>query len=438
MHRVLLAGRGELTMRLIRSFRERGVESVSVFSEPEMDQPWVEEADYSVYLNGAEVGTTYLDAQRLISAAHDAGAEAIHPGYCFFAERADFVAAANAANLRVIGMSREDLELVADRFAIRGAAEQLGIPTLPAAAVPPGEDGLEQAIPLGLPLYVKAVAGGVVLRVDDYDELPGAVRHARRQSAWLTGDDSVYLSAGMPQLRQLATTVVRESGGEAYALGHSDKSVQLRFRSWVEELGTEVAPGDQGQAMRRAAVRLVEALDLSGIVRVRWAADHHGGWWLLGVSGRLTTGYSLTECVFDVDLIDAQLRMAEGEPLGWEGADTLPTRHGIQLRLLHVDPADGISRPEGTLTRLELPRAHSQVGVAVGQRCTAETEPLIATLVVTAPTRKAAVVKARAALEAVRLEGIVSNVEVLKRVVEDKRFWNGTYDVHLVDDHLQG
>jgi acetyl/propionyl-CoA carboxylase alpha subunit len=437
MNRVLLAGRGELTMRLVRYFRERGIETVTVFSEPEVEQPWVDEADYSVYLNGSTVEDTYLNAQRIIGAAHDAGCTVIHPGYCFFAERADFVAEANAANLRVISLDRASLERVNDRWTVRAVAEALGIPVIPAMPVPEGEDGLEEATEFGLPIYVKAVAGGVVLRVDDYDALPQAVAEVRRRAQWLTGQDDVYLSAGLPEVRQLATTVVRESGDRAYALGQHDKSVQVRFRSWIEELGPEVVEPELAARMSAAAVSLIEALEVGGIVRVRFAVSRQGGFWLLGVSGRLTTGYSLTERVFDVDLIDTQVRLSEGEPLGWEGAETVPPRHGIQLRLLHVDPSDGISRPDGVLERLELPAGvFAEIGVAEGQACTAETEPLIASLVITGPTRHATLVKARAALEHVVIEGVVNNLEVLRQVVADADFWRGTYDVHMVDRYL--
>lgn len=439
MNRVLLAGRGELTMRLIRAFRERGVETCTVFSEPEVEAPWVEEADYAVYLNGATVAETYLHAQRIISAAHDSGASVIHPGYCFFAERPDFVAAANAANLRVIAPDRAALERIGDRFLIRKTAQQLGIPLVPASPpLPDGEDGLDVASVLGLPLYVKAVAGGVILRIDDYAQLPAAVREARRRAALVTGSSQVYLAARVPDVRQIGTTVVREGGDRAYVLGHHDKSVQVRFRSWIEELGPEIVPPELAQRMSRDARRLVEALQIDGVCRVRWAVNHDGGFWLLGVSGRLTTGYALTEAVHGIDLIDTQLRLAAGEPLGWEGAETTPTRWGVQLRVLHVDPADGFSRPEGELERLELPEGIlASVGVAEGQHCTAETEPLLASLTVTGPTRQAALVKARAALEGVVVEGIATNLPVIKSVIEDPAFWSGRYDVHVVDRHLR-
>jgi len=434
--RVLLAGRGELVMRLIRYYRERGIETCSVFSEPEQDAPWVEAADYAVYLNGATVQDTYLHAQRIISAAHDAGCDTVHPGYCFFAERPDFVAQANNANLRVIGSDRETLEKIGNRLKIWEEADKLGIPVIPAVRVPEGEDGLEQAAILGsLPIYVKALAGGAVLRVDRYQDVPSSVREVRRRAAFLTGRDDVILSAGVPEVRQIVTTVVREPGFRAYPLGHHDKSVQVRFRSWMEELGPDLVPEEQGRRMSLAAARLVEALGLDGVLRVRWAINEKGGWWLLGVSARLTTGYNLTERVFDVDLVDAQARLSEGQPLGWEGATSVPERHGVQLRILHVDPADGVTRPEGVLERLIVPEG-AEVGVAEGQLCTPETEPLLASIVVTGPTRHAALVKAKAILDDIVVEGVDHNVEVLKRVVADPEFWRGRFDVHLVDRHL--
>lgn len=437
MERVLLAGRGELTRRLIRALRKRGIESVSVFSEVEAEQPWVEEADYASFLNGAGVDDTYLDARKIVSAAHDASATAIHPGYCFFAERPDFVHAANSANLRVIGLGREGLERIANRFVVRAVAGRLGISTIPEVFVPPGEDGLVQAMNLELPIYVKAVAGGVVLRVDSYEDVPAVVESARARARWLTGSDDVLLSVGLSHVRQFGTTVVRERDGVAYALGHSDKSVQVRFRSWMEECGAEVVDDEVAVRMSEGAKRLVEALELDGVVRVRWALDPNGGHWLLGISGRLTTGYSLTEQVFGVDLIDTQIRLALGEPLGWYGADTNPNRHGIQLRILHVDPSNGIARPPGRLEKLHIPEGvTAEVGVSEGQMCTEETEPLLASIVVTAPTRQAALVKAAAVLKDVRVEGVVNNVEVLRRLCTDPSFWKGEYDVNVVDKHL--
>ncbi|TVQ90981.1 MAG: hypothetical protein EA397_10825 [Deltaproteobacteria bacterium] len=438
MNRILLAGRGELTRRLIKAFRSRGIETCAVFSEPEVEAPWVDEADYAVYLNGATLDETYLHSQRLISAAHDSGASVLHPGYCFLAERADFIAEANAANLRVIAPDRAALERIGDRFLVRKAAEQLGIPVIPASApLPDGDDGMDVAGQIGLPLYVKAVAGGVVLRVDTYEALPAAVRQARARAALVTGSPAVYLSARVGEVRQIGTTVVREGGDRAYVLGHHDKSVQVGFRTWIEELGPEIVPTELAERMGQEARRLIEGLQIDGIVRVRWAVNHAGGHWLLGVSGRLTTGYSLTEEVFGIDLIDTQIRLSLGEPLGWEGAETEPPMHGIQLRLLHVDPADGHSRPAGVLEVLELPRGvRASVGVGIGQACTDQTEPLLATLIFTGPTRQATLVKARAALEQVRIEGVVHNLSVLKAVLGDPDFWEGHYNVDVVDPYL--
>jgi acetyl/propionyl-CoA carboxylase alpha subunit len=436
--RVLLASRGEFVIRLVEAYRRRGWETCSVFSAPESEAPWVEAADYAVYLNGATVEETYLHAERVISAAHDAGATVIHPGLFFFAERPDFLARANAANLHVVALERSSLERINDPLALSHVAQQLGVPVIPSSDIlPQSSDGLDWAMSQSLPLYVKAAGGGVVRRVDRYEDLSAATAWVRHRASVLTGSPAIYLSARVPDVRQIGTTVVRAAGDRAIALGHHDKSAQVKFRSWVEELGPGLVPTALDERMTRDAQRLVEALDLVGVVRVRWAVNPEGGHWLLGVSGRLTSGYALTEAVHDIDLVDVQLRLADGEPLGWEEADPVLRRSGIQVRLLHVDPLDGSSRPSGVLERLDLPdTATVSVGVAEGQSCSRHTEPLLATLTFVGDTRSEALDKAREGLARVRVEGVVCNLEPTRRLLDSPAFARGPYDVFVLDPHL--
>lgn len=437
--RVLIATRGELARRLIRHYRGLGLETVAVFSEPDVDQPWVDEADYAVFLNGSTVRDTYMDASRVLSAALDAGADLLHPGYCFLAERVDFHHLAAQSNIRVVGADPQPIERVNDRFTVRELARQLDIPVVPASdPLPESSDGLDEATRLGSSrLYVKAVRGGVVQPVTSYDDLPNTLAMARDLAEYVTGSRAVYLEAGLGAIRQLGTTVVADRHGAVFPLGHADKSLQLGFRSWVEEIGPELVPLDAHQAMGLAAIRLTRALDWVGLGRVRWAWTPSGGWFLLGFSGRLTTGYTLTESVFDVDLVDAQHRVTLGEPLGWEEGDPLAPMHGVQLRILHVDPGDGVSRPEGTLVSLELPEGvRADVGSAPGQTFTEDTEPLVASLVVTGPTRQATLVKARAALEATVVEGLSTNLPVLAAALSDEDVWANRHDVHVLDRYV--
>ena len=427
--RVLIANRGEVARRLIRYFRQQGVETVAVFSEPEVEQVWVDEADYAVYLNGRTVSDTYLDGDRLVAAAQDAACDVIHPGYCFLAERPDFHRLAASANLGVVGPGHKVLETLVDRTAVRQVARELEIPMIPASgALGVDEDGVESSTQVGFPLMVKAVSGGALQTVTRFEDLGPALSMVRQASLLVTGDPRVFFERRVDSMRHCAMTVVADAQGEVVCLGPSDSSLEVNFRSWVEELGTEVPGGELGADLAAASVALTRRLGFVGVGRVRWAITPNGGWYLLGLSGRLTTGFDLVEAVYGVDLVHTQMRLFAGEALGWEEAEVRPRVHGLQLRLFHVGP-HGRGRPDGTLTRLEVPEGvQASVGVEEGQVCTAQTEPLIVKLTVTAPTRQAAIVKARHALSDLVIEGVSTNREVLLRLLAEEQFWNGAYD----------
>lgn len=440
MERILIAGRGEFARRLIRHYRARGVETVSVFSEPDCDQPWVEEADYAVYLNGVSVSETYMDVHRILAAAVDSGSDSIHPGYCFLAERIDFIASAVNANVRVIATDPAIMQRGLDRFFLREIAGHLEIPLIPASSpLEEEDDGIETAAQMGLPLYVKAVAGGVLQRVDDFGDLAAAVNATRTASGMITGMPDVYLERGLDNVRQIGTTIVSDRHGDCFHLGHADKSLQLRFRSWCEEMGPSLLTEEMHYEMGAAAVALAQAIEFVGVGRVRWALTPHGGWYLLGLSSRLTTGYSLVEQVHNIDLVATQQRVLDGEELGWDGGETLPSTSAIQLRLLHIDPTQGNARPPGVLERLDIPKdVVVSTGTVVGQQCTQHTEPLLASIVVKGDTRIEALQRAIDALESTHIEGVHTNKAALLAALKDPEYAKQTHNVHLLNRHLGG
>jgi propionyl-CoA carboxylase alpha chain len=427
--RVLIANRGEIAKRLIAFFRAKGIETCVVFSEPDADQPYLDDADYAVYLNGKTVDETYMDPRRVLSAAMDAAADAIHPGYCFLAEHLDFYALCASANVAVIGTDPRVLAKVVDRVVLREAARHCQIPLIPATdPLPPEDDGVALAAQLGLPLFVKAVAGGALHRVERLADVPEAVARVRALALRATGNGKVYLERAVGHVRQIGTIVAADRHGGCYHLGEVDGSVQAGFRTWVEEMGPGLLPGDLHQKLGQAAVALAVAVGWVGVGAVRWALTPDGGWYLLGFSARLTTGYSLVEAVQGVDLVDAQLSTLLGEPLGWQQVDAHPKKHGLQLRVLHVDPSD-LSRPEGVLETFTLPEGVScEAGAVEGQLCTPDTDPLLVKITVTAPTRHAALVRARAALEELVIEGVANNREVLLQLLAEPAFWQGPVD----------
>lgn len=447
LKRVLIANRGEVARKLIRHYRDQGVESVVVFSEPDAEQGYLDDADYAVYLNGSTVAETYLDAPKVVAAAMDAGCDAIHPGYCFLAEHLDLYDLAHRSNIAVIGADPKALGLVVDRVKLRGIAKRLNLPVIPSSEpIGVDQDGMEAAARIGAPLFVKALQGNAMARVDALEHLSEAMASVRRRARLVSGDETVYLERAVHAVRQVGTVVVADRQGTCVHLGLTDGSLELdaspggpgaapgqpgTYTSWIEEAGEGLHPDLQAR-LGEAAVNLCKAVKWVGVAKVRWALTANHGWFLLGFSGRLTTGYDLVEQVHDVDLLQAQFLAVAGKPLLWEQGDARPRRHGIQLRVFHMDPRTR-TRPEGVLERVELPDGVlAEQGVDMGTHCTADTEPLLVKLTVTAPTRHAAVVKAKAAVEELIVEGVPTNLAALREIVGSRSFWDGDYDLRTL------
>jgi acetyl-CoA carboxylase biotin carboxylase subunit len=431
--RILVANRGEIAHRLLAFYRSIGVETVAAFSEPDAEGSWLEEADYDAFLAGRTAEETYLDPQKVVSAAMDAGCDAVHPGYCFLAERIDLYDIATRANMGVIGTDPERVLDIVDRIRLLDRARRLGIPVIPASApISVQDDGIEQAARLSLPLFVKAAHGGALRRVEAFDDLPVALAAVRDEARRTTGDDTVYLERAVGAVRRVATVVVGDRHGTLVHLGTTDGSLEWRFRSWAEEAGSGVAPG-QADVLGEMALELARDVGWVGVGSVRWVITPDGEPWLLGFSARLTTGFDLVEAIQGVDLVQAQHLAVTGERLGWRQPKPVTDRHGIQLRLLHLDPTDD-SRPDGVLEALELPASDCTVSVGAdeGQACTEHTDPLIAKITVVGADRADAVERARQALGAIRVEGIATNLEALRDVVGSPEWASDAFDVRTL------
>lgn len=426
LRRVLIANRGEIGRRLNITLHELGYETVACFTSVDSEEAWLEDADYQVYLTGEGEANTWRDPLRVLSAAMDAGCEAIHPGYCFLAEHVDFFAMSTNANMAVIGCDPQVIQKAVSRHYLRQIGRALGLPLLPASdPLDPDDDGLAAGAQLGLPLFVKAVNGGVRVRVDALEALPAAVATARARSAERTGNASVYLERFVPGLREIGTVVVADRHGTHVHLGESDGSAGDRFCTWVEEIGPSVLPALHAK-LGAAAVQISRQLGWVGVGKVRWVVAPDGGWYLRGFSARLPTGYSLFEAVHGVDLVRTQIRALLGEPLGWEQADAHPSQHGLQVRLLHVDPQTG-GRPGGVLERLDVPSGVTwERGLDDGATCSVDSEPLLAKITIVADNRADAVRQARAVLEGVVVEGVVTNRDAILAILSEPTFVRGS------------
>lgn len=431
--RVLIANRGEIAARLVAFYRDLGLETVAAFSEPDAEQPYLDDADFAVYLNGATVQETYMQPERIVSAALDAGCDAIHPGTCFLAEHVDFYVAATAANVAVYGCDPTTIDRMADRSHVRAVANTLQVPMIPASdPLDDGDDGIAAAAQLGFPLFVKSVAGGALARVEAIDGVQEAVHEVRKLARVVSGDPRVYLERAVDDQRHIGVTLVGDRQGNVIQLGCMDGSLEVRYHTWVEELGAEVG-GALAERIANASVRLAKALKWTGVGKARWAVTPDGGWYLLGFSSRLAAAYGLVEDVHGVDLLASQKMGLEGDPIPWTQEDAVLQKHGIQVRVHHVRASD-LTRPTGTLGKLVLPEGvRCDVGVTEGLVCTPDSEPVIVKLTATAPTRQAAIVKMRKALDDLIIEGVETNVPTLRALFGNPAFWENQYDVQTLE-----
>jgi acetyl-CoA/propionyl-CoA carboxylase biotin carboxyl carrier protein len=424
MLRVLVANRGVTARRLVAAFQALGMETVAAFCEPDVDRAYVEEADYPVYLGGRTVQETFLDPTRVLSAALDAGCDAIHPGTCFLAERPELVELASRASVAVVAPDAEVLDRVTDRFEVYAAARALGVPIIPTSAAPVGDrvEPMAAAAQLGWPLYVKAVRGGVMRHVTEPSGLMEAVRSVSEAAERSTGQADVYLQRDLRgPVRRIGAVVASDRHGTAMAIGLTDASLGVG-RTWLEELG-DVVDGELAARLRVWSSALVRALGWWGICTVRWAVTEDGAAFLLGISARLTTGFRMLEVAHGVDLIRDQWRLMAGERLGWDPADADAGRHVVQLRVVHCG-ADGRSRPPGEVTALSLPEDGETItDVEVGDVVEDVNDPILAMVTVSGSTRHAAMVRATAALAALRVDGVQTNLDALRRLLDDRRVW---------------
>jgi len=410
LERVLVAHRGEIARRLLAWYRERDVETVIAFSEPDAEASWLDEADYDVYLNGRTVQETYLSVDRIVAAAMDAGCDAVHPGNGFLAEDVELYVQANNVNLAVIGADPMVVAHAVDRTIQRGRAESMGLPVIPASGILPDDsDGLAEGSQVPMPLWIRGRGGRKLGHVDRLDQLAEAVSVARERAAARLGGVDLYLEHDVGDAQLLSTTVVVDRRQRAVSLGTSRAHASGPDGvTWLEELGPEI--GDE--SLEEHARELLRSMRWVGPATVRWARPGGRATFLQSVTMRLTTAYDLTEALLGVDLVAAHHDTLLGRPLGWPDDRAVPSRFGLQARLLHVGPG-GAAPEEGVLEVLQLPE-EAAVGVDEGAALGPHTEPLLAKITVARDDRDEAVAALKTALEQVRVAGVHTNLDALR------------------------
>ena len=454
--RLLIANRGEIAVRIIRACRDLGIQTVAVYSDADADAAHVRMADAAVRLGPPPPAESYLRIDGVIDAALATGAEAIHPGYGFLAERAAFARAVEDAGIVFVGPSSATIEALGDKLNARRLAARVDVPSVPGMLEPAPLDGPDQveaiiqtARGIGFPLLVKAAAGGGgrgMRRVAREADLPAALAAGSGEALSAFGDGSVYLEREVLPARHVEVQLLADAHGHVVALGERDCSLQRRHQKLVEEAP---APG-LGEAQRRElhamAVRLGEAARLRNAATCEFLLDTEGRFWFLEVNTRLQVEHGVTELVSGVDIVREQLRIAAGLPLGDDvlaaaAIAATPARHAIEVRIAAEDPARAFAPTPGRVRRWVMPSGPGvrvETHIEAGDRVPPEYDNLIAKLLVDATDRDAAVDRLARALDETEIGGVQTTLPFHRHVARNESFRAGRLSTGWVGEHWDG
>ena len=440
--KVLIANRGEIACRIMRTCRRLGISTVAVYSDADARSLHIRSADEAVYLGGSPPQESYLSVDKIIVAAKNTGAEAIHPGYGFLAENPEFAQACTEAGVVFVGPPASAIRAMGSKSSAKALMEKAGVPTTPGYH---GDDQepeflLQQAEANGYPLLIKASAGGGgkgMRRVDDAKSFLAALASCKREAMASFGDDRVLLERYIVEPRHIEIQVFADMLGHVVSLFERDCSVQRRHQKILEEAP---APGmtETGRAaMSKAACDAARAIGYVGAGTVEFIVDQQGNFHFMEMNTRLQVEHPVTEMITRLDLVEWQLRVAAGEPMPLIPNQLAIGGHALEARIYAEDPASGFLPSTGKLLHLKMPRPSKHVridtGFEQGDGITSFYDPMIAKLIVWDETRDRALDRMRRALGELQVVGVTTNVDFLKRLIVTPSFENGKLDTGLIE-----
>jgi acetyl-CoA carboxylase biotin carboxylase subunit len=445
IRRVLVANRGEIAVRIIRACRELGIESVAVVSAADRASVAAGFADQVVEIGPAEAAQSYLDIDRILDAARETSCDAIHPGYGFLAENAEFARRVVDAGLIFVGPAAEVIEAMGIKTTARERMESADVPVVPGARLAPGLDEaglLEVGAGVGYPLLVKAASGGGgkgMRAVQGSTELIAAIAAARREAATAFADDTVYLERMLLNPRHVEVQILADTHGTVVHLGERDCSIQRRHQKVVEEAPAPGLDEELRTRMHQTAVTAARAVGYTGAGTIEMLLDRSGEFFFLEMNTRLQVEHPVTELVWGVDLVEQQFRVADGQALGFSQADLSPRGHSIEVRIYAEDPAVGFLPQTGTVGVFEPalgPGVRVDSGIASGTIVGLFYDPMLAKVCAAGKDRDQA---RRRLLEALRntvLLGVNTNQSYLAAILDHDAFAKGAVHTGFIEEHM--
>jgi acetyl-CoA carboxylase biotin carboxylase subunit len=437
--KVLIANRGEIALRVIRACKELGVRTVAVFSEADRESLHVRFADEEVCIGPPPARESYLNIPRIIAAAEITGADAIHPGYGFLAENAEFSEICERSGITFIGPSPTQIRLMGDKAAARRTMKEVGVPIVPGTDIlQDAEEALGIAREIGFPVLIKAAAGGggKGMRVaNDADEFPRQFAMARNEAGAAFGDDSVYVEKYLARPRHIEFQILGDQHGRVVHLGERDCSVQRRHQKLIEEALSPAMTPELRARMGEAAVRGAKSIDYVGAGTIEFLLDEDGSFYFMEMNTRIQVEHPVTEAVTGYDLVKEQIRAAAGLPLSV--AETVEFRgHAIECRINAEDPSRNFAPSPGTVQIFHPPGGpgvRMDTHVYAGYRVPPFYDSLLAKVIVHGSTREEALARMRNALSSFVLEGVHTTIPFLLQVLDHPDFVAGEVDTKFLE-----
>jgi acetyl-CoA carboxylase biotin carboxylase subunit len=443
--KILVANRGEIAVRILRACRELGIESVAVYSEADRNALHVRYADEAYLLGPAPSRESYLRADKIIDIARKCGADAIHPGYGFLAERETFAEACIEAGITFIGPKPSAIAAMGDKMTARNTVVAAGVPVVPGTegtASMSDSELLDIAPKIGFPLLIKASAGGGgkgMREVTSLEEMPALLESARREAESAFGDGNVYLEKLLEGARHIEIQILADQHGNVIHLGERDCSLQRRHQKLIEESPSPFMDEELRDKMGSVAVKAARSVDYINAGTIEFLVDKDRNFYFLEMNTRLQVEHPVTEVATGIDIVAEQIRIARGRQLTYKQEDIVLLGHTIECRINAEDPYNNFLPSTGRITHSLVPTGPGvrvDTGIYPGFEITSFYDPMIAKLIVWGETRGQAILRMRRALEEYRIVGVRTNIPFHQTMMNSHRFMGGQYDTRFVEERF--
>lgn len=443
IQKLLIANRGEIARRVIRTCKERNIQTVAVYSEADKDMPFVREADERVLIGPPPVAQSYLNMEEIIKAAKETGAQAIHPGYGLLSENPTFTRRCAEEGIVFLGPKPEVMKAMGDKIEARKIMEDAGVPVVPGYSgnIESVEQACEIASGIGYPVMLKASAGGGGIGMQlcyNEEDIQKAFNSTKGRAKAYFGSDAMFIEKYIEQPHHIEVQIAGDEHGQVIHLLERECSVQRRHQKVVEESPSPFLTDETRAKICEAAVKAAEAVSYTGVGTVEFIMGADQSFYFLEMNTRLQVEHPVTEEMTGIDLVSMQIDIAEGKPLSVKQEEVKALAHAIELRIYAEDPKTFFPSP-GKILVYEKPtgeRIRMDDGVEAGSQVTPFYDPMIAKLILSGNTRDEAIDRALNALEGLKVEGIKTNITMLQAVLQHEQFQKGEYDTTFVQKYL--